>query len=60
IDLETPPIRWDVTNPRRAQLWGMPASRRWFFEASEFPAEEVHEPLLKANPDTLEDYLGIH
>ncbi|HWK91053.1 MAG TPA: 3,4-dihydroxyphenylacetate 2,3-dioxygenase [Luteimicrobium sp.] len=60
IDLETPPIRWDVTDPRRAQLWGMPASRRWFFEASEFPGEEVREPLLTANPDTLEDYLGIH
>lgn len=60
IDLETPPIRWDISNPRRAQLWGMPASRRWFFEASEFPQEDVHEPLLKANPDTLEDYLGIH
>ncbi|MGV9711727.1 3,4-dihydroxyphenylacetate 2,3-dioxygenase [Gordonia sp. NPDC003424] len=60
IDLETPPIRWDVTDPRRAQLWGMPASKRWFFEASEFPDEEVHDPLLQATPDTLEDYLGIH
>ena len=60
IDLETPPIRWDVSNPRRAQLWGMPASRRWFFEASEFPEQEVYEPLLKATPDTLEDYLAIH
>lgn len=60
IDLETPPIRWDVSNPRRAQLWGMPASRRWFFEASEFPDQEVNEPLLRATPDTLEDYLAIH
>ncbi|WP_167132557.1 3,4-dihydroxyphenylacetate 2,3-dioxygenase [Paramicrobacterium chengjingii] len=60
IDLETPPIRWDVSNPRRAQLWGMPASRRWFFEASEFPDEPVREPLLKATPATLEDYLGVH
>ncbi|KAB1643948.1 3,4-dihydroxyphenylacetate 2,3-dioxygenase [Gulosibacter chungangensis] len=60
IDLETPPIRWDISNPRRAQLWGMPASRRWFFEASEFPGEQVREPLLQASPDTLEDYLGIH
>jgi catechol 2,3-dioxygenase len=60
IDLETPPIRWDVSNPRRAQLWGMPASNRWFFEASEFPQEQVHEPLLKANPQTLEGYLGVH
>lgn len=60
IDLETPPIRWDVTNPRRAQLWGMPASNRWFFEASEFPGEPVHEPTLTANPETLEGYLGLH
>jgi catechol 2,3-dioxygenase len=38
----------------------MPASRRWFFEASEFPREPVLEPLLTATPTTLEDYLGIH
>ncbi len=60
IDLEVPPIRWDITDRRRAQLWGMPASKRWFFEASEFPGEEVHEPLLKTTPETLESYLGIH
>lgn len=60
IDLETPPIRWDVSDPQRAQLWGMPASERWFFEVSEFPAEPVQEPLLKANPETLEEYLGLH
>lgn len=60
IDLEVPPIRWDVTDPRRAQLWGMPASRRWFFEASEFPGETVREPLLSATPETLESYLGLH
>jgi catechol 2,3-dioxygenase len=60
IDLETPPIRWDISDPRRAQLWGMPASNRWFFEASEFPGEDVHEPLLQANPQTLETYLGLH
>jgi len=60
IDLEEEPIRWDVSNRRRAQLWGMPASRRWFFEASEFPGEPVHEPLLTATPDTLEDFLGVH
>ncbi|HRN28398.1 MAG TPA: 3,4-dihydroxyphenylacetate 2,3-dioxygenase [Terrimesophilobacter sp.] len=60
IDLETAPIRWDVSDPRRAQQWGMPASNRWFFEASEFPGEQVHEPLLTATPPTLEAYLGIH
>lgn len=60
IDLETPPIRWDITDPRRAQLWGLPASERWFFEASEFPGEEVRDPLLTASPQTLETYLGLH
>jgi catechol 2,3-dioxygenase len=60
IDLEVGPMRWDLSNARRAQLWGMPASRRWFFEASEFPGEPVHEPLLHAAPATLEDYLGVH
>lgn len=60
IDLEVPPIRWDITDPCRAQLWGMPASNRWFFEASEFPGEAVNEPLLQASPMTLETYLGLH
>ena len=59
-DLEDKPIRWDVSDPRRSQLWGMPASARWFFEASEFPGEAVKEPLLTATPATLEDYLAIH
>ncbi|MFE7835117.1 3,4-dihydroxyphenylacetate 2,3-dioxygenase [Streptomyces sp. NPDC057474] len=60
IDLEAEPIRWDLSNMRRSQLWGMPASRRWFFEASEFPGEKVRDPLLKVTPTTLEDYLAIH
>jgi catechol 2,3-dioxygenase len=60
IDLESEPIRWDVSNPRRAQQWGLPASERWFFEASEFPGEAVREPLLTATPETLEQYLGLH
>ncbi|WP_350351654.1 3,4-dihydroxyphenylacetate 2,3-dioxygenase [Microbacterium sp. A8/3-1] len=60
IDLETPPLRWDVSDPRRSQLWGMPASNRWFFEASEYPDQPVLEPLLSATPATLENYLAIH
>ena len=60
IDREDEPIRWDISNLRRAQLWGMPASKRWFFEASEFPDEPVLEPLLHASPVTLEDYLALH
>jgi len=58
IDLEAPPIRWEISDPRRAQLWGFPASRRWFFEASEFEGAPVSEPLLRADPPTLEAYLA--
>ncbi|WP_460775827.1 3,4-dihydroxyphenylacetate 2,3-dioxygenase [Microbacterium sp. GXF7504] len=60
IDLEDEPMRWDLSNAARSQLWGMPATRRWFFEASEFPGEPVRDPLLQASPATLEDVLGIH
>lgn len=60
IDLEEEPMRWDLSNAKRAQLWGLPATRRWFFEASEFPGEAVHEPLLESAPATLEDVLGVH
>lgn len=60
IDLETPPIRWSLSNPKRAQLWGMPASERWFFEASAFAGAELKEPLLKADVLTLEKYLEAH
>ena len=60
IDLEDAADPLGRQNPRRAQLWGMPASRRWFFEASEFPGEAVHEPLAQGAPATLEEYLGMH
>nr|NLD41477.1 3,4-dihydroxyphenylacetate 2,3-dioxygenase [Actinomycetales bacterium] len=46
--------------PQRAQLWGMPASERWFFEASEFPDRALREPLVFSSPQTLEAYLGLH
>lgn len=60
IDLEDAPLRWDVSDASRSQLWGMPASKRWFFEASEFADEPVREPLLHAAPHTLEDFLLMH
>lgn len=60
IDQEARPRRWDISDPRRSQLWGLPASRRWFFEASDFEGEPVNEPLLTASPETLEDLLAVH
>ena len=58
IDIETEPIRWELSNTRRSQLWGMPASKRWFFEASSFRGKETRPPVLKADPVTLELFLA--
>jgi catechol 2,3-dioxygenase len=49
----------DAHDARGATDFGACRLGRWFFEASEFPDEPVREPLLAANPATLEDYLSI-
>lgn len=58
IDINHAPLRWDLSDTRRSQLWGLPATAAWFFEASEFPGRPLHEPLLKAEPATLERFLS--
>ena len=57
IDINQEPKRWDLTNTKRSQLWGFPAPRKWFFEATPFENVDVKEPLLDADPVTLEDFL---
>jgi catechol 2,3-dioxygenase len=56
IDLE-PSIGWNLSDPRRADLWGLPARERWFVEASPFAGVEPEAPHLKADPPTLERML---
>src|SRR5690606_25806394 len=58
IDINHAPLRWDLSDTRRSQLWGLPATAAWCFEASEFPGRPLHEPLLKAEPATLERFLS--
>ena len=58
IDINHTPLRWDLSNTRRSQLWGLPAPAQWFYEASEFTMKQVHEPLLKADPVSLETFLA--
>ncbi|MBM3530678.1 MAG: 3,4-dihydroxyphenylacetate 2,3-dioxygenase [Alphaproteobacteria bacterium] len=58
IDINHTPLRWDLSNTRRSQLWGLPAQARWFYEASEFAGRAPQEPLLKADPVTLEKFLA--
>jgi catechol 2,3-dioxygenase len=60
IDVNHTPLRWDLSDTRRSQLWGLPAHAKWFFEASEFPGKPLHEPLLHAEPVTLEKFLATH
>ncbi|MEX0285592.1 MAG: VOC family protein [Paracoccaceae bacterium] len=58
IDIDHAPKRWELTDTRRSQLWGFPAPRKWFMEASEFEGVAVQEPLVNAAPVTLEDFLA--
>jgi catechol 2,3-dioxygenase len=58
IDSDFVPTRWDLSDTRRSQLWGLPAPRRWFQEATEFAGIEPDDPKLVAAPYTLENYLA--
>ena len=51
---------YSLSDTRRSQLWGLPASAGWFFEASEFPGKPTLEPLLNAEPMTLERFFASH
>jgi len=58
IDTDQEPKRWDLSDTRRSQLWGMPAPRKWFVEASLFDGVTPLAPLRDAPPVTLEDWLA--
>ena len=57
IDNDQEPKRWELTDTTRSQLWGFPAPKKWFYEASEFEGIEVQMPLKDSPPVTLEDFL---
>ena len=52
------PMRWDLSNTRRSQLWGLPARSSWFFEATEFVDVVPSNSELSASPVTLEAFLA--
>jgi catechol 2,3-dioxygenase len=52
------PLRWDLSNTRRSQLWGLPARSSWFFEATEFVDVVPSNSELSASPVTLEAFLA--
>ena len=57
IDVDQEPKRWELSDTRRSQLWGFPAPRKWFAEATEFDGLPTQPPLVAASPVTLEDFL---
>ena len=57
IDINQAPRRWDLSDTRRSQLWGFPAPKRWFTEATRFDGVDVRPPLSEASPMTLEKFL---
>ena len=50
VDPDLEPVRWTLRDTQRQTLWGMPAPKSWFEEGTGFPATEVREPVLKAQP----------
>ena len=50
IDPDHQPTRWDLRDPQRQTLWGMPAPRSWFEEGSHFAGQTVRDPVLDAQP----------
>ena len=58
IDPSDEPLRWNLSDTRRSQLWGLPATSRWFNEATPFIGVEPAAPLLHAAPVTLESFLA--
>jgi catechol 2,3-dioxygenase len=50
IDPDHQPTRWDLRDPQRQTLWGMPAPRSWFEEGSLFAGQPVRDSVLDAQP----------
>ena len=57
IDSDFVAKRWELSDTSRSQLWGLPATQNWFFDATEFTGAPVLEPLLDAPPVTLEKFM---
>jgi catechol 2,3-dioxygenase len=50
VDPDHEPTRWELRDPQRQTLWGMPAPRSWFEEGSAFVGQPVRESMLEAQP----------
>jgi catechol 2,3-dioxygenase len=57
IDLETPAVRWDASSLSTKARWGLPATAKWYSEASPFEGVPRVAPRKPQEPMTLERYL---
>lgn len=52
VDPDLEPIKWDLLDPQRQTLWGMPAPRSFFDEATHFAGTAVRKASLEMRPIT--------
>ena len=57
IDIEIEPVRWDAASLSTNVRWGLPATERWYFEATAFEATPTIPPAQTPRPQTLETYI---
>jgi len=50
VDPDHEPTRWELRDPQRQTLWGMPAPKSWFEEGSVFVGQPTRESVLEAQP----------
>lgn len=50
VDPDFEPVEWNLHDPQRQTLWGMPAPRSWFEEGSLLAGADVQPSVLKAEP----------
>ncbi len=58
IDSNQAPKRWDLSDTKRSQLWGFPAPKKWFYEATAFDSVPIIPSKKAVSPVTLEDFLA--
>jgi len=57
IDSNHKTIHWEPSDPSKAQVWGMPATERFYTEATPFEGHKQTKPLVDVPLVTLEKYL---
>lgn len=50
VDPDFEPVEWNLRDPQRQTLWGMPAPSSWFEEGSALARAKLQSPVLQAEP----------